>query len=480
MNGTPPSCGYEAQLYDSSHTAVGAAFALTAPQGASEVRVAALTDGGFAITWVTSNLQPDSGGDIVAQEFEVDANGNITAGAVQVVSDAAGNQSAPSIAATGDGFTVVYTESIVNGGFFPAVPRGGSRRRHPGRQQRRRFLPVAERRRLADPCRAADLRRPWRRQRGAPLTLGGAPAQVLRLLAGQRHREQRQHHGGLSARWHRDQRLRRRKRGRERRLLGTQQRHHAVQWRKRGARWRRRDALQQCGRSDRLRPVRLRPRRRRRDARRPRHRQLERARLHRRQPLSQHRRRRRRQPDPRRGAGSDHHQRRDLHLFVAEEPARRRARRRQRLRRRLEPEFRQRAAEHDRPHDGGLRLERQPAHPRLRGGRQHRNRREPGRLLPAGRLHGRDARRRHGRGELHRPGRHLRAALRHPGHGRHRRGRRQQRRRTGHRRHAERRHGQRQARRRRRQRHAERQWRPRHAPRRLGQRHTRAAGPTTT
>jgi hypothetical protein len=83
-----------AQLFDANGTAIGSETLVntTTPSGQAESAVAALSDGGYIITW-DSNVQDGSGFGIYAQRY--DASGNAIGGETRINTTTVGDQSAP-------------------------------------------------------------------------------------------------------------------------------------------------------------------------------------------------------------------------------------------------------------------------------------------------------------------------------------------------------------------------------------------------
>ena len=114
----------KAQLFDASGTAQGSEFLVNSEAGNNqyEPEITALSGGGFVVTWYSIDLvQDNSGNGIKAQVF--DASGAAQGSEFLVNSETANSQEAPAITALSDGGFVVtwYTDDVTQDGNGTAI-----------------------------------------------------------------------------------------------------------------------------------------------------------------------------------------------------------------------------------------------------------------------------------------------------------------------------------------------------------------------
>ena len=112
------SGGIVAQVYDDAGAAVGASFTVAASSGAHRPSLAALADGGFAVSWHEDRL---TGGDTSGSGVHVrsyDAAGTATSPDLLANTTTAGDQKMTSLAALAGGGWVVswYNDNPAPGG----------------------------------------------------------------------------------------------------------------------------------------------------------------------------------------------------------------------------------------------------------------------------------------------------------------------------------------------------------------------------
>ena len=102
------SNGVFGQIYDETGAAVGGEFRINTDtfNSESDAQVAAMSDGGFVVTWTAGSTQDGSGDGVYGQRFT--ATGNRLDGEFQVNEAISSNQNQSDVTAVGDGFFVAY------------------------------------------------------------------------------------------------------------------------------------------------------------------------------------------------------------------------------------------------------------------------------------------------------------------------------------------------------------------------------------